>query len=101
MASREIRICRRDAASEITTSDIGNSGSVGISMGAVPMQTRLWRQIKRMQAKLRPCRRDLGLAALYRRRSAILMLIRSIECYQRVSACQIQACPRRDPSAAA
>jgi hypothetical protein len=65
------------------------------------MQTRLLEANKRMQAKLRPCRRDLGLAALYRRRSTILMLIRSVELYQRANAVQIQACPRRGPLAAA
>jgi hypothetical protein len=101
MASREIRICRRGrrlgdyclALWEFRVSrDIdGRCSNANSTLEAN----------KRMQAKLRPCRRDLGLAALYRRRSAILMLIRSIECYQRVSACQIQACPRRDPSAAA
>jgi hypothetical protein len=100
MASRQARISWRDAARETTASYSLKSGYVGIlGRGSSDANSTLGAN-KHMQAEFRPRRRDLELVALYRRRTAVLSLIRSLERYQRVRVRRIQACPRRQPLAA-
>jgi hypothetical protein len=54
-----------------------------------------------MQAELRQHKPEIDLAALYRRRKAVLALMRAAERYQRTPLRPIQRCAPQGPQAAA
>ena len=76
------------------------SGSDGIPSGNSSDAHSILEANKHMQAELRRRKGDLELGALYRRRNAVLSLIRSLEHYRQTSTRYVQVCPRRVPSAA-
>ena len=59
------------------------------------MQTRLRRRTSTCLVELRPRKSEIELAALYRRRDAVVSLIRSLERYRRATAGHIPGCSRR------
>ena len=95
------RISWGEATRETSASCLVKPGSVGIPWSGSSDANLTLEANKHMQAELRQPKSETDMAALYGGRERVVSPIRSLERYERARACHIQACPRREPPAAA